>query len=73
MTATISLWTGAFRDGISSTSDESYAAVTWSSLPRLWERDVPRVEGDCWVGEATILRITTLHNHSFGQNTGMLK
>jgi hypothetical protein len=31
----------------------SYTAVTRYSLPRLWERGIPREgEDDCWVGEA---------------------
>jgi len=55
-----SLWTGMFRDGISSIPAESYTAVTRSSFPRLWEQGIPREdENNCWVGEAIVLTITT--------------
>ena len=31
-----------------------------SSLPRLWEKGIPREGEDvCWLGEVTVLRITT--------------
>jgi hypothetical protein len=39
--AGFSLWTDVFWDGIFSISDESYTAVTRSSLPRLWEQGIP--------------------------------
>ena len=48
--ATFNLWTGLFRDGISSIPDESYTAVTRSSFHHLWEQGLPRGEDDCWVG-----------------------
>jgi hypothetical protein len=69
-----------FWDGISSIPDESYTAVTRSSLPRLWEQGIPREgEDDCWVGEDTLQRLYKKHrdcketnfNHSFGQDTGI--
>jgi len=48
--ATFSLWTGRFRDGISSIPGESYTAMTRSSFPRLWEQGILREgEDDCWV------------------------
>jgi hypothetical protein len=53
-----------FWDGVSSVSNQnSYNAVTLSSLPRLWEQGVAREgEGDCCVGENTGLRNTTPFN-----------
>jgi len=35
-------------------------AVTWSSVPRLWEQGTPREgAGEFWVGEVIVLRINT--------------
>jgi len=61
---TFSLWTGMFRDGISSILGENiYTAVTRSSFPRLWEPGIPREgEDDCWEGCAIVLRITIPYN-----------
>jgi hypothetical protein len=60
---TFSLWTGVFRDGISSILVETVnTAVTRSSFPRLWEQGIALVgEDDCCVGEALLLRITTAY------------
>ena len=50
--ATFSLWTGMFRDGISSIPGETvYTVVTGWPFPRLQEQGIPREgEDDCWVG-----------------------
>jgi len=60
-TASFSLWTGMFRDGISSIPDETILPLWLGSLCLVfWEQGIPwECEDDFWVGESIVICITT--------------